>query len=531
MKVVNNLVTKSVAWPLLAGAVIGGVSIAALRGGNEGSILRGGSAMPASVLPVNNLTKENINLLRELDESFANLAEHVQPSVVHIRADGGVTRDQANNRFVRMAPEGSGVIFRPDGYIVTNDHVVAGQKNVTVILATGKEYKGKVISASDRQADIAVVKIDAKDLPAARFADSAKVRPGQFSVAIGSPFGLDQTVTVGHVSALGRASEAADPIAGDRRGYFDLIQTDAPINQGNSGGPLVNIEGEVIGINSTILAAGFGGGSTGIGFAIPSNQARTIADILIEKGELKRGYLGILPTGLKDFQKAELKLDGGALVEAVPNDGPAAVAGIKQGDVIVKIGSVPVRTEQDLRNAMLRYGPGEKVAVELIRGGEQKTVTVSLKSPEPFGASRPEANAQGRTAPDPDNFPPEFRRFFDQGGPRGNQNSEAVPPLREGRARLGITVENLDDTNRKQFNIPANSSGVVVKVVEAGSFAERSGVRVGDVITRIDDVKIAKAEDVKKAMESKNIGDSISMTWTAYTKEGSSMRSLNTTIR
>ncbi|MCW5941870.1 MAG: trypsin-like peptidase domain-containing protein [Fimbriimonadaceae bacterium] len=530
MKVVNNLVTKSVAWPLLAGVLIGGVSIAALRGGSAGSDGRGPAPLPA-VLPVNNLTKENIDLLRELDESFANLAEHVQPSVVHIRADGGVTRDEQNNRLVRMAPEGSGVIFRPDGYIVTNDHVVAGQKNVTVILATGKEYKGKVISASDRQADIAVVKIDAKDLPAARFADSAKVRPGQFAVAIGSPFGLDQTVTVGHVSALGRASEAPDPIAGDRRGYFDLIQTDAPINQGNSGGPLVNIVGEVIGINSTILAAGFGGGSTGIGFAIPSNQARTIADILIEKGELKRGYLGILPAGLKDFQKAELKLDGGALVEAVPNDGPAAVAGIKQGDVIVKIGDVAVRSEQDLRNAMLRYGPGEKVSVDLVRAGERKTVSVSLKSPEPFGANRPQAQANGRPMPDDlENLAPEFRRFFGPNGPRVDQN-DAVPPLREGKARLGITVENIDDTNRKQFNIPANAPGVVVKVVEPGSFADRSGIAVGDVITRIDDVKIVKAEDVKKAMASKNWGDPIAMTWTAFAKEGSSMRSLNTTLR
>lgn len=531
MKVVNNLVTKSVVWPLFAGVVIGGVSIAALRGGDDSSSPVAGNALSASVLPVNNLTKENISLLRELDESFANLAEHVQPAVVHIRADGGITRDQQSNQLMRMAPEGSGVIFRPDGYIVTNDHVVAGQKNVTVILATGKEYKGKVISASDRQADIAVVKIDAKDLPAARFADSSKVRPGQFSVAIGSPFGLDQTVTVGHVSALGRASEAADPIAGDRRGYFDLIQTDAPINQGNSGGPLVNIEGEVIGINSTILAAGIGGGSTGIGFAIPSNQARTIAEILIEKGELKRGYLGILPTGLKDFQKAELKLDGGALVEAVPNDGPAAVAGIKQGDVIVKIGTVPVRTEQDLRNAMLRYGPGEKVQVELVRNGEHKTVSVGLKSPEPFGASRPNADSQGRTMPNLESVPPEFRRFFDQGGPGADQNDEAVPPLREGKARLGLTVESLDETNRKQFNIPSNSVGVVVKVVESGSFAERSGIRVGDLITRIDDAKITKAEDVKKAMDSKKIGDPIAMTWTAYSKEGSTMRSLNTTIR
>lgn len=510
----KSVFTKPAVW-IAAGIAVGALSIAAALRTDSGRPALNFSSGPVVTMPARELTKENISLLRELDESFASIADTVNPSVVHIRADGGISRDESSGRFMRAAPEGSGVIYRSDGYILTNDHVVSGQKEVTVTLTNGKQYKGKVIGSNDRQADIAVIKVDATNLPAAKFANSSAVRVGQFAIAVGSPFGLEHSVTVGHVSALGRNSVAGDPTMRDQRGYSDLIQTDAPINQGNSGGPLVNIEGEVIGINSTIVA-NFGGGSTGIGFAIPSNQAALIADILIEKGKLDRAYLGVFPQSLKPYQKEELKLNGGAILEEVPNEGPAYEAGIRKGDVVVRIGDLTVNAEQDLRNAMLKYSAGNKVPIEVVRDGQRKTFQVSLGKSQPLG--QPEAQVpQTQRNGQPFQFgtPDEMRKFLERFN-TPERGDDFVPPLREGRPRLGVTAENLSDSLRKQFNIPADAKGVVVKVVESGSIAEANGLKVGDVIESIDGTKIGSVDDLRKAMGEKKWGDGLTVKALAF---------------
>jgi serine protease Do len=254
--------------------------------------------------------------------------------------------------------------------------VVGGFDSVKVVLNDGRELDGKVIRAED--IDLAVVKVDATDLPTLPFGDSSKVRPGQFSMAVGSPFGLDNTVTFGHISALGRTNQIRDERLNLNRDYPDLIQTDTAINMGNSGGPLVNVRGEVIGINTAIFSPS--GMNNGIGFAIPSNTARLIADKLITDGKVRRGAMGLLPQTLPIYKRKELGVDGGASVQQVVNGTPAAIAGIKQGDVIVRIGNIPVKNETDVRDAMLNYAPGEKVEVEVVRDKQSKTFTVALTS-------------------------------------------------------------------------------------------------------------------------------------------------------
>ncbi|MBC8063263.1 MAG: trypsin-like peptidase domain-containing protein, partial [Chlorobia bacterium] len=331
MNPINSNSKGPLAWILAAGVLIGAGATASVIGAKGGST----ASLPlpkvsiSSPRPVGQLRTESLEMVKALDESFANLAESVKPAVVHIRVQNSGARNMLGERQA-IGGEGSGFIFRPDGYIITNDHVVGGFEKVTVILFDGREFPGKVLRAED--SDIAIVKIDAKDLPSLPFADSNQVRAGEFAMAVGAPYGLESTVTVGHVSATQRSNQIPDPNSGRVRVYSDLIQTDTAINVGNSGGPLLNIEGQVVGINSAIFSPT--GTSSGIGFAIASNQARLLAETLIEKGKIVRGYLGILPANLKQFRAKALGVEKGAFVEDLPSDGPAAIAGIKKGDVV-----------------------------------------------------------------------------------------------------------------------------------------------------------------------------------------------------
>lgn len=504
---------KSAFAILAIGVVVGGLAMANLKSivpkavaGQDAPIAR----------PISSISAENMTALRNLDESFANLSEYVEPSVVHIRSEGKSGSDLFGRRMGATGGIGTGVIFRPDGWIITNDHVVNGFDKVTVVLADGKEYNGEVRRAED--SDIAVVKINAKDLPAAVFGDSNKVRPGQFAMAVGSPFGLENTVTIGHISALGRMNQIADPRAeGGARFYPDLIQTDTPINQGNSGGPLINIEGQVIGINSAIISTT--GGSNGIGFSIPSNQARLLAETLIEKGKITRGALGLVPMNLKPYQQKDMKLDGGALVEEVSNTGPAAAAGIKKGDVIVKVGTFPIKSQMDVRNSMLRYSPGSSVDVEVVRDGQPKTFKVTLSDPKKvrgtFQQEQQRGDDGGGQAMPFDEMPniDEFLR-----GPRKNDEKD-VPPVRTGPARLGISIEPLSADNRKEFDIPANVDGVLVRTVESGSVAERLGIQKGHIIQQIGDKKLRTPEDLTSAMKSLKWGDKTRISFGKYSSK------------
>lgn len=491
-----------------AGVVVGAVAMATVL--NTPSIRPAFAQTPVyQARPAADLDEESLATLRALDRSFASLAEYIEPATVLIRSEGGRQADVLGRRMPEAAGSGSGVIFRPDGWIITNDHVVGGFEKVTVVLSDGRELPGKVTRAED--SDIALIKVEATGLPTVQFADSDKVRPGQFAIAVGSPFGLENTVTVGHVSATGRTTSVPDQRMGQARFYSDMIQTDASINVGNSGGPLLNVDGQVIGINTAIFSGT--GGSVGIGFAIPSNQARLIAETLIEKGRITRAYLGLAPANLKEIQKQELGLEGGALVDAIPNDGPSAVAGLKKGDVIVRIGDVRITNQQELRNSMLRYAPGQTVDVEYVRDGKVRSAEVKLGTPPKDLTISREPEEDGSSP----SRPPFFREFnfpeFDipeLGRPRPDEK-EDVAPLREGKARLGVTIESLSETLRKQFNIPESATGVVVIQVEPGSVAQRAGLRPGDVIQGLGDKEIKTRDDLSRAMEGIEWGDRSSL--------------------
>jgi len=503
MKLLDRIVAKSGYITLALGVAIGIGSAAYLL--KTDAVPKAIALDELPMRPIAGMTVENMAALRQLDSSFANLAAYIEPSVVHIRTEGNRSTDVFGNRMGVMGGEGSGVIFRPDGWIVTNDHVVGGFDKVTVVLNDGREFPGKVIRSGDKTIDVSVVKIEAKDLPSAKFADSRKVKPGQFAIAVGSPFGLENSVTIGHISALGRQRVVGDALMGSYRAYNDFIQTDAPLNQGNSGGPLVNIEGEVVGINTAIFSGS--GGSVGIGFAIPSNFARTAAETMIEKGKLTRGYLGIGPENLKGFQAKELGISEGALVSELPNDGPAAMAGIKQGDVITQIGSVKVTSQQDLRAAMLRYAPGESVKVEYFRDKATKTASVKVGKAPAETALNDQQPKQRRQQIDPEEIFPQMKGLDPNFGFKVPDNSKDVAPLREGKAKLGVKVKDLDSSLRKQYHIPSSVKGAVITTVTPDSVAAGLDLRPGDVIQRIGLTSITSAPELTKAMSSVKWGD------------------------
>lgn len=501
---------------LAAGVVVGALAMATVVN-TPASRLSSAQFQPPQVRQIADLSSEDLTTLRALDESFANLAEFIEPATVLIKSEGGRQADMLGRRMPEMGGSGSGVIFRPDGWIITNDHVVGGFEKVTVVLNDGREFAGKVTRAED--SDIALVKVDATNLPTVQFADSAKVRPGQFAIAVGSPFGLENSVTIGHVSGLGRRTSVPDARLGDYRNYADLIQTDASINMGNSGGPLLNVEGQVIGINTAIYSGT--GGSVGIGFAIPSNQARLIAETLISKGKITRSYMGVLPETLKEYRKKELGIEGGAVVADIPSDGPAAIAGMKKDDVVVRVGDAPVRNEQELRNAMLRYAPGETVDVEYLRGKEHRTAEVRLGTPPKRAAmQQPQRAPRGG---DGQEMPDIFKRFdfpdLDDlriPNPGERRDRQDVAPLRSGQAKLGVGTESVSSTLRKQFNIPADVEGAVIMQVEPGSVAAGLGLKPGDVILQLGDKKVRSQANLREAMSSLKWGDSTTLKTARY---------------
>ena len=440
---------------------------------------------------VNDLTE-----LRNLDKSFADLAEYVAPSVVHIRSTGVQRVQGATGPGLQTGGEGSGFIYRSDGVIVTNDHVVGGYNDVEVELKDGRTFRGKVTRAED--SDVAIVKIEAKDLPVLKVADSATVRPGEFAVAIGAPLGLENSVTIGHVSALGRTNSMPTD-GGTIRLYPDLIQTDAAINPGNSGGPLINVNGEVIGMNTMIFSLN-GGGSSGIGFAIPASQFGLVADTLLRDGKLTRSRLGLIPENVKEYRQKELGISGGAQVTRI-EEGPAQRAGVQKDDVILRIGQTPVRGQIDVRNAMLRYAPGTTVDIEVLRGKDRKTLPVRLEKAEPVKVEAPTIRQRAPQGLDEQGFE-ELRRQMEErmrggsgqgGNPFGNgsgsRDEEDVPPVRQGKAELGVSLKDAPGVK-----------GATVDSVAPGSVAERLGMRSGDVVEAFDGKAVASGADLVRAM-------------------------------
>ncbi|MBL8040303.1 MAG: trypsin-like peptidase domain-containing protein [Chthonomonas sp.] len=531
----KNLTHKPTLW-VLSGIAIGGIGAATVISGVGSPLARADKTQMLS--PIGNVNVKSMEALNDLDQSFAALTEYVSPAVVHIRgtAAGDVSKGQA-----AVEGQGSGVIFRKDGYIITNDHVVASFKNVKVVLNDGRELDGKVIRGGDVQNDIAVVKVEGNDLPVAALGSSDDVKPGQFAIAFGAPYGIENTVTVGHISGLGRSSAIPDAQVGRMRSYSNLIQTDAAINPGNSGGPLVNVHGQVIGINTAIYGGGqgtmFGAqpGNVGIGFAIPSNQARFIADLLIEKGKLTRGYLGVAPRDLKPFEQKEKNQFVGALVENdVAADSPAGKAGIKKDDIITRIGSVEIRNQQDLRNAMFKYGSGDKVDIVLKRGSESLTKVATIGDvPKELQAST--------ELPKAEQAPNNGRSWQFKGWPEDSENGDPFEQFKElhknlkkdetttpeapkatGKVLLGIGVTDLTDASRKENGVPADLKGVFVTTVNDGSVADKLGLKAGDVITELNGQKVSKAEEIIAIVKDLNWGDAGSIAFRRF-KGGTSM--------
>lgn len=524
----NNIVRHPALW-ISAAALVGVLAFQAGRANPTLSLTSRNSPVitrPAGLFNESGSMPSVSPSLRQLDTQFADLVDRIGPSVVHIRTtmtQGGMERDLG---------QGSGVIIRPDGWIVTNDHVVNGSSSVTVILQNGREYKGRVIESDDDRNDIAVIKIDANDLPAAKFADSSQVRPGEYAIAVGAPFGLENTVTIGHISAVGRMN-AAGSETGEIRTYASMIQTDAPINPGNSGGPLLNIDGEIVGINTSIYSGqsmfGGGGQSAGIGFSIPSNQVEFIADLLINNKQLKRGYLNIAMATLKPYELEEKGLPGGIRIEEVPSGGAGSKAGLKKDDIITKIGSYTIKDDQDLLNAMLRYAPGETVDVQFVRGG--KTQNVSVKIDAQLVQQRPtyRRNLQAPEAVPNSPFQmPELPDMGDLFNRRNNSEDDSSNTPQSERkigapARLGVQFQDLDESARKTYQLPSGLSGVVVVSVEPKSVAALLGLKTGDVITQLGNKKINSGADLVKAVQSFKVGDSTMITFNRFS-QGNSMQ-------
>jgi len=365
---------------------------------------------------------------------------------------------------------GSGVIVSKDGYILTNNHVVNKATDIEVQLLDGRKIKAKVVG-TDKDTDVAVLKITAQDLPAVHFGDSTKARVGDLVFAIGNPFGVGQTVTMGIVSAKSRR------MGGRIEHFEDFIQTDAAINPGNSGGALVNANGDVVGINTAILANG-SQGNQGIGFAIPINLVRNVMDQLIKSGKVTRGYMGaILQNVTGDLQKQfNLPNAKGALVSQIEAGKPAAQAGLKVGDFITAINGLSIADANDAVIRIIQMSPGTVAHLDVLRDGKQMTINITL-------GTRPSDDTVGRN--------------FSSPGQGGNTSD----------ALKGVTVETLTPDIAQQVNVPASTKGVVVDSVDDDSPAS-DVLQRGDVIVEVDRQPIANEKDYDRLVQQAK-GDSI----------------------
>jgi len=412
---------------------------------------------------------------------FSEIVERVQPAVVNVAVRG---REAPGFRRLPPGPfggppgggppmpglpgrppgspgqsAGSGVIISPEGYIVTNNHVVEDASKITVTTFSGKEYTGKIIGA-DPKTDLAVIKIEGDDLPFVSWS-SETLKVGNLVLAVGSPFGLKSSVTMGIISALGRGNVGITE-------YEDFIQTDAPINPGNSGGPLVNMNGEIVGINTAIFSRT--GGSEGIGFAIPVDIVKDITNSLIQTGRVVRGWMGIAiqemtPALAESFQLPDIH-QGGVLISEVHENGPSAKSGLKRGDVILEYRGEKLKDVNHLRHIVARTRVGDGVEVKVLRDGVEETLTVHV-------GERPSDDFLAR-----------------------NGGSTPLPKVDKlDNVLAGLTVEALTAELKKQFTLPGETAGVVVKDVQAGSAAAEAGLQQGDVIQEINRDVIASLVD------------------------------------
>lgn len=367
------------------------------------------------------------------------------------------TPQQQMPREQREHSLGSGVIVSPDGYVLTNNHVVDGADDIKVTLGDKRDFKARVIG-TDPRTDIAVLKLEAKGLPVLVFGDSSKVRVGDFALAIGNPFGLNQTVTMGIVSATGRGNLGIED-------YEDFIQTDASINPGNSGGALVNVNGELIGINTAILSGG-GGGNQGIGFAIPINMARQVMDQILTQGKVIRGYLGawIQPVTPQIAKAFGLSKAQGALLGDVEPAGPAGKSGLQKGDIVLEMDGQPITDTREFRLKIAMMKPGTTVKVRVFHNGTEREVPVVLGAlPAKAASGQSEAGALSA-------------------------------------ALQGISVDELTPQIARQLGLPPKIQGVVVTSVQPGSAAAEADLRRGDVIQEVNRKPVHSVSEFSNAI-------------------------------
>lgn len=430
-----------------------------------------------------NISKESIDILSKTGQAMAEVAAAVKPAVVNISSTKTIRvrgfqspffDDPFFRRFFgdefghfqmprehKQSGLGSGVIVDKDGYILTNNHVIRDADEIKVKLSDKREFKGKVIG-TDPKTDLAVIKIDSNHLPVIKLGESEKLKVGETVIAIGNPFGLNQTVTSGIVSATGRANVGiAD--------YEDFIQTDAPINPGNSGGALVNVRGELVGINTAIFSTS--GGYQGIGFAIPSSMAKVVMDNLIKKGKVVRGWLGVsiqavTPDLAKQF---DIKDDKGALVGDVVEEGPAEKAGIQRGDVIIEFDGKEVTDPSSLRNSVAGTPPGKKVTLKILRDGKIQKVDVTIAE-----------------------LPADMQKM------RGEYDN----------LLKGVMVQGLTPELKKSLDIPKRITGVVVTDIEESS--PSGGLLMpNDVIIEINRKRINSTKDYEAVVSRIKSGQDI----------------------
>jgi len=370
---------------------------------------------------------------------------------------GGDDPGRGRPREEREESLGSGVIVSPDGYLLTNNHVVENATEIRISLADKREMKAKLVG-TDPHTDVAVIKVDAKDLKPLAIRDSAGVKPGEFVLAVGNPFGLGQTVTLGIVSATGRGNlSIAD--------YEDFIQTDAAINPGNSGGALVDVNGALIGINTAILSRS--GGNQGIGFAVPINMARQVMEKIIKDGRVVRGWLGVSVQPVTPAMARALGLEKpeGALVADVTPGSPADKAGLRRGDVVLSINGEPIDETRELSLKIAMLPPGAKARLKVVRKGREMEIPVVL-------TERPaEARASNR-----------------------------APERAAVRVLAGLEVGNLTPQIRQELGLPADTTGVVAASVEPGTPAAEAGLRPGDVIQEVNGEAVANVSQFEQAV-------------------------------
>lgn len=426
--------------------------------------------------------------IEETSRAFSDIVKAVSPAVVNISSTKIVKRQQApyedffdyfspvpdaKSRKFKEQSLGSGVIVSPDGYIVTNSHVIEQSSEIRVTLYDRRSFRAKIIG-SDVKTDIAIIQIDAKDLPVIPWGDAEKLQVGEFVLAIGNPFLLSNTVTMGIVSAVGRADVGiAD--------YEDFIQTDAAINPGNSGGPLVNIKGELIGINTAIFSKT--GGYQGIGFAVPSNMVKAVMEQLINSGKVTRGWIGITiqeltqelaqQFGLK-YSEGELT---GVLVSDVARGGPAQKAGIIRGDIILEYNGKKVLDVGQLRNVVAQSKVGSQAQVKILRRDRELTVPVNVLELPTEGAEAKTGSLQSRES-------------FEN-------------------ALAGMRVMDLSPAVAKQLGVDTDDKGVVIVSIETGAPSEEANLRRGDVINEINKQRVTNLNDFNRIVSRIRPGDNV----------------------